>query len=177
MPGWLPLWGPSCKPSRPSAPPWKKSAGCWVIWKAEPPKRVLVRSPQGLSGYLLRDDAYLFSHDPQGHAEVAPALGMPFRPRPYESPTLRPIFQMNRPEGYMLEQLRQRLAKTSGLDPLLLLSVIGAQAPIGRLRYPLENTPPRASRSQVNGWPICWPKKARVNCSPAWWTATCCAVA
>ncbi len=110
---------------------------------AEAPKRVLVHSPQGLSGYLLRDGGgYLFSNDPQGHAEVAPALSMPFRPRPYEHPTLHPIFQMNLPEGYVLEQLRQRLAKTSGLDPLLLLSIIGAQAPIGRLRYQLEGAPP-----------------------------------
>jgi serine/threonine-protein kinase HipA len=38
----------------------------------------------------------------------------------------------------VLEQLRNRLAKTTGLDPLLLLTVIGSQAPIGRLRFTLE---------------------------------------
>jgi|UPI0006470700 serine/threonine-protein kinase HipA len=104
----------------------------------ESPTKVLVHTPQGLSGILQRDGSYLFSFAPDATPESAPALGMPLRARPYEFPSLHPIFQMNMPEGFVLEQLRNRLAKTTGLDPLLLLTVIGSQAPIGRLRFTLE---------------------------------------
>lgn len=53
---------------------------------------------------------------------------------------------MNMPEGFVLEQLRHRLAKTTGLGPLLLLTVIGSQAPIGRLRFTLEGAADGAER-------------------------------
>lgn len=105
--------------------------------RAEPP-RLLVHTPQGLAGRLQRAEQFLFGFDPSAAADVAPALGMPLRAMPYLRASLHPIFQMNLPEGYVLEQLRLRLAKTSGMDPLLLLSVIGSQVPIGRLRFTLE---------------------------------------
>jgi len=99
---------------------------------------VLVTTPQGLAGRLQRDGDYVFSFDPAAGEQAAPALGMPRRLKPYVHKSLHPIFQMNLPEGYVLEQLRQRLAKTTGMDPLLLLTVIGSQAPIGRLRFTAE---------------------------------------
>lgn len=105
---------------------------------AEAPPAVLVHTPQGLAGRVLRDGTgFLFSFDPAAGADTAPALGMPLRARPYAHPVLHPVFQMNLPEGYVLEQLRQRLSKSTGMDPLLLLTVIGAQAPIGRLSFTL----------------------------------------
>jgi len=64
---------------------------------------------------------------------------MPLRPLPYRRQSLFPIFQMNLPEGFVLEQIKLRLAKTGVADPLVLLNVIGSQAPIGRLRYSLED--------------------------------------
>lgn len=109
---------------------------------AEPVAAVLVDTPQGLSGRLQREGDYVFAFDPRAPAEAAPALGMPRRIKPYAHKSLHPVFQMNLPEGYVLEQLRQRLAKTTGMDPLLLLSVVGAQAPIGRLRFSAEGAPP-----------------------------------
>ncbi|MBS0339449.1 MAG: HipA N-terminal domain-containing protein [Proteobacteria bacterium] len=42
--------------------------------------------------------------------------------------------QMNLPEGYVLEQIRKRLAKAERLDPMLLLSLTGRDEPIGRVR-------------------------------------------
>lgn len=106
---------------------------------AQPRQVVVVGSAQGTSGRIARENAsYLFSFDPGAHAASAPALSMPFRARPYVHPSLHPIFQMNLPEGFVLEQLRNRLAKTTGMDPLLLISVIGSQAPIGRLRFRLD---------------------------------------
>ena len=103
---------------------------------------LMVHTPQGLAGRLQRDGSYIFTFDHQASPSTAPALSMPLRVKPYEHPTLHPIFQMNLPEGYVLEQLRSRLAKTTGMDPLLLLTVIGSQAPIGRLRYRLDGSAP-----------------------------------
>lgn len=102
---------------------------------AEPLPAVRVSTPQGLAGRLQREGDYVFAFDPHAVDLAAPALGMPRRVKPYLHPSLHPIFQMNLPEGYVLEQLRQRLAKTTGMDPLLLLTVIGTEAPIGRLRF------------------------------------------
>lgn len=114
---------------------------------AATPRQLLVHTPEGVSGYVRRDGDYLFTFAPEASADRAPSLTMPLRARPYEHATLHPVFHMNLPEGFVLEQLRTRLAKTSGLDPLLLLSVIGSQAPIGRLRFSLDGqaaVPPRA---------------------------------
>ncbi|WP_207911253.1 type II toxin-antitoxin system HipA family toxin [Roseateles saccharophilus] len=105
---------------------------------AEQTPAVLVSTPQGLAGRLQREGDYVFSFDPAAGEQAAPALGMPRRLKPYVHKSLHPVFQMNLPEGYVLEQLRQRLAKTTGIDPLLLLTVVGSQAPIGRLRFAAE---------------------------------------
>ena len=104
-----------------------------------PPLRVI--TPEGTAGHVRRDGDYFFTFAATASEEHAPSLTMPLRARPYDSATLHPVFHMNLPEGFVLEQLRNRLAKTSGLDPLLLLSVIGSQAPIGRLRFAFEGQP------------------------------------
>jgi len=109
---------------------------------AEQAPAVLVNTPQGLAGRLQREGEYVFTFDSQAGDLAAPALGMPRRIKPYVHTSLHPVFQMNLPEGYVLEQLRQRLAKTIGMDPLLLLTVIGSQAPIGRLRFSTEGAAP-----------------------------------
>lgn len=50
---------------------------------------------------------------------------MPVRLEEYRHRELHPIFQMNLPEGYVLEQLRNRLAKVVNVDPMLLLALSG----------------------------------------------------
>lgn len=52
-------------------------------------------------------------------------LLMPVRLEEYRHRELHPIFQMNLPEGYVLEQLRNRLAKVVNVDPMLLLALSG----------------------------------------------------
>ncbi|HVV96839.1 MAG TPA: type II toxin-antitoxin system HipA family toxin, partial [Rhodanobacteraceae bacterium] len=52
---------------------------------------------------------------------------------PYESGALPPVFAMNLPEGYVLSEIRDRLAKVVRIDPLLLLAITGDSHPIGRL--------------------------------------------
>lgn len=40
---------------------------------------------------------------------------------------------MNLPEGYLLEQLKFRLAKLVKVDPMLLLAISGSNSPVGRV--------------------------------------------
>lgn len=44
---------------------------------------------------------------------------MPMRLDEYLHRELHPIFQMNLPEGYVLERLRNRLGKVVNVDPIL----------------------------------------------------------
>lgn len=64
-------------------------------------------------------------------AEIS--LLMPHRIAQYATRELAPIFQMNLPEGYVLDRLRQRLAKATPIDPMLLLALTGREAAIGRV--------------------------------------------
>ena len=94
-----------------------------------------VSTPQGDSGALAFEDGrYLFTYSPHAPPAADISLLMPHRAEQYASPALHPIFQMNLPEGYVLEQLRNRLAKTTPLDPMLLLALTGREAAIGRVR-------------------------------------------
>lgn len=96
--------------------------------------RLDVATPQGPSGALSHEGgAYLFGYA-NAPAAAAISLTMPVRAAQYTHPSLHPIFQMNLPEGFMLEQLRHRLAKLMTLDPMVLLALAGGQAPIGRVR-------------------------------------------
>ncbi|MCF5720722.1 type II toxin-antitoxin system HipA family toxin [Pseudomonas syringae] len=93
-----------------------------------------VHTPQGESGSVLMSaDDYLFRYSDKALADSAVGLSMPVRAEEYRRRELHPIFQMNLPEGYVLEQLRNRLAKTVKVDPMLLLALSGSSAPIGRV--------------------------------------------
>jgi serine/threonine-protein kinase HipA len=93
-----------------------------------------VRTPQGESGLLTAQGGkyrFGYSHDAPREAEIS--LLMPQRMEPYVSDRLHPIFQMNLPEGYLLENLRRRLSKVAPFDPMLLLALTGREASIGRV--------------------------------------------
>lgn len=99
-----------------------------------------IYTPAGPAGMLSSANLdYLFVCDPSSYhpieqAGCAVSLTMPVRAQPYQSPSqLHPIFQMNLPEGYLLERLRNLLAKNSPLDPMLLLSSAAGEAAIGRV--------------------------------------------
>ena len=93
-----------------------------------------VHTPQGESGsVLVSANDYLFRYSDNAQAKSAVSLTMPVRAEEYRRRELHPIFQMNLPEGYVLEQLRNRLAKTVKVDPMLLLALSGSSAPIGRV--------------------------------------------
>lgn len=106
-----------------------------------PIDRLRVGTPQGDSGLLARTgEGYLFGYHDDASRSAEVSLLMPHRLEQYISGELHPIFQMNLPEGYVLERLRQRLAKATTVDPMLLLALTGRDAAIGRVHVqaPLE---------------------------------------
>lgn len=93
-----------------------------------------VATPEGPSGRILSSaEEYLFRYHEEADARAAVSLLMPVRMMEYRHRELHPIFQMNLPEGYVLEQLRNRLAKVVNVDPMLLLALSGSSSPIGRV--------------------------------------------
>jgi serine/threonine-protein kinase HipA len=106
-----------------------------------------------LAGTLARsqmeEDAYLFGYDSDCRNEDAVSLTMPVVRDQYPSMNgLLPIFEMNLPEGALLERLRQQFAKViPNFDSLGLLTIVG-QSQIGRLRYSVAGAVPRALPEQ-----------------------------
>jgi len=84
----------------------------------------------------LEADTFLFTYATDCRAEDAVSLTMPVIRDAYDSMgTVHPIFEMNLPEGALLEKLRTRFAKTvPDFDSLALLATVG-RSQIGRLRY------------------------------------------
>ncbi|WP_397458090.1 type II toxin-antitoxin system HipA family toxin [Pseudomonas asplenii] len=101
------------------------------------PLALEVATPDGFAGDLFwseRTRNYLFRYDRRaGHAHEL-CLSMPLRIDEYSSDQLHPIFQMNLPEGFLLDELKRRLSKIARLDPMMLLAISGSGYPIGRLR-------------------------------------------
>lgn len=80
---------------------------------------------------------HVFSYLPDAPATHFVSLSMPVRPESYEWPEgLHPVFQMNLPEGYQKELLRQKLGRSMPVDDFSLLALTGGQG-IGRISiYP-----------------------------------------
>jgi serine/threonine-protein kinase HipA len=96
-------------------------------------KHLVVSTPQGLAGDLRKEARYAFNysaHDPK--CEIS--LTMPLRAESYAGGALLPIFEMNRPEGYLLNKIEEAFAKVGGLDDMRLLDIVGGEQ-IGRLSY------------------------------------------
>lgn len=98
-----------------------------------------VSTPEGRSGRILTSaDDYIFRYHEKALPGMAISLSMPVRADEFRRRDLHPVFQMNLPEGYVLEQLRNRLAKTVNVDPMLLLALSGSSSPIGRVHVRSE---------------------------------------
>ena len=97
------------------------------------------------AGTLARSDVhdgeFLFEYLASCPKKNAVSLTMPVVRDQYDSMnTVPPIFEMNLPEGALLEKLRLRFAKTiPNFDDLHLLEIVG-QSQIGRLRYARAGT-------------------------------------
>lgn len=116
------------------------------------PAVLQVATPQGDSGKILTSAGdYLFRYHEDAHARAAISLLMPVRLDEYRRRELHPIFQMNLPEGYVLEQLRNRLAKVANVDPMLLLALSGSSSPIGRVAVSSSEVDALLRRQQFPG--------------------------
>lgn len=111
-----------------------------------------VATPEGASGRILTSGTdYLFRYHEDAKAQAAISLLMPVRLDEYRHRELHPIFQMNLPEGYVLEQLRNRLAKVANVDPMLLLALSGSSSPIGRVAVSSPEVDALLRRQQFPG--------------------------
>lgn len=111
-----------------------------------------VATPEGESGRILASAGdYLFRYHEDVEAKAAISLLMPVRFDEYRHRELHPIFQMNLPEGYVLEQLRNRLAKVANVDPMLLLALSGSSSPIGRVAVSSPQVDELLARQQFPG--------------------------
>lgn len=111
-----------------------------------------VATPEGDSGRILASAGdYLFRYHENIEAKAAISLLMPVRFDEYRHRELHPIFQMNLPEGYVLEQLRNRLAKVANVDPMLLLALSGSSSPIGRVAVSSPQVDALLARQQFPG--------------------------
>lgn len=94
------------------------------------------RPAGALSRSDTQPDTFLFGYLEHCAPADAVSLTMPIVRDQYDSMgALHPIFEMNLPEGALLEKLRLRFAKTvEDFDDLGLLSIVG-RSQIGRLRF------------------------------------------
>jgi serine/threonine-protein kinase HipA len=141
------------------------------------PATLKVSTPEGPSGRLFSSaDDYLFRYQEGTDARAAVSLLMPVRLEEYRHRELHPIFQMNLPEGYVLEQLRNRLAKVANVDPMLLLALSGSSAPIGRVLVNSQEVDALLQRRQFPGEKLeeilAW--DGTDDILPNWWSATSC---
>ena len=91
----------------------------------------------GLLGRTLDQRQYVFAYDQATESPDAQvSLTMPVRLESWLSRDLHPIFQMNLPEGALLEAIRRAIAKLAGEDDLTILRVTGGNQ-IGRNRFSL----------------------------------------
>jgi serine/threonine-protein kinase HipA len=94
-------------------------------------------TPVGVLAPSAEKPKYVFSYLPDAPATHFVSLSMPVRPESYEWPEgLHPVFQMNLPEGYQKDLLRQKLGRSMPVDDFSLLALTGGRG-IGRVSiYP-----------------------------------------
>jgi serine/threonine-protein kinase HipA len=89
------------------------------------------------SGLLAREQhKYIYTYAPGADTSVQVSLTMPPRLESWVSRELHPIFQMNLPEGALLEVIRRAIAKIIGEDDLSILRVTGGNQ-VGKNRFAL----------------------------------------
>ena len=93
----------------------------------------------------MGDFKSLLAYLPGSSPESIVSLTMPARTKSYEwDDQLPPVFQMNLPEGYLLQVLQEAFGPHVGANPLALLSIVGRNM-IGRMQVAV----PGANLEQV----------------------------
>ena len=103
------------------------AASSLAVWAAKVRSGILARE---------RGPEYVFAYSADAGTEAQVSLTMPVRVESWVSRDLHPIFQMNLPEGALLEAIRRAIAKVVGEDDLSILRVTGGNQ-IGRNRFSL----------------------------------------
>ncbi|MBN1849868.1 MAG: type II toxin-antitoxin system HipA family toxin [Deltaproteobacteria bacterium] len=101
------------------------------------------------SGLLAREkrQEYVFAYSPDVDPGAQVSLTMPVRLQSWGSRELHPIFQMNLPEGALLEAIRRAISKVMGEDDLTILRVTGGNQ-VGRNRFALpDEASPRTEKT------------------------------
>ena len=110
-----------------------------------------VWAAENRSGILSREQRqkYVFAYSVDAVVEAEVSLTMPVRLESWVSRDLHPIFQMNLPEGALLEAIRRAIAKVVGEDDLAILRVTGGSQ-VGRNRFALpgEESPHLAETAE-----------------------------
>ena len=107
------------------------SANALAVWAAS--------CRAGLLDRTLDQRQYVFAYDQAAEPLAAQvSLTMPVRLESWLSHDLHPIFQMNLPEGALLDAIRRAIAKIAGEDYLTILRVTGGNQ-IGRNRFSLPS--------------------------------------
>lgn len=88
---------------------------------------------------IERRQEYVFSYSAVAVKGAQVSLTMPVRLQSWLSRELHPVFQMNLPEGALLEVIRRAIAKVEGDDDLSILKVTGGNQ-IGRNRFTLPDS-------------------------------------
>jgi len=102
-------------------------ASSLAVWAAKVRSGILARE---------RGPEYVFAYSADSGTEAQVSLTMPVRVESWVSRDLHPIFQMNLPEGALLEAIRRAIAKVVGEDDLSILRVTGGNQ-VGRNRFSL----------------------------------------
>jgi serine/threonine-protein kinase HipA len=91
------------------------------------------------AGRLVRERRYehVFAYGLDASDSVQVSLTMPVRLASWQSRDLHPIFQMNLPEGALLDAIRKAIAKIVGDDDLAILRATGGNQ-VGRNRFSLS---------------------------------------
>jgi serine/threonine-protein kinase HipA len=103
------------------------AASSLAVWAAKVRSGILARE---------RGPEYVFAYSADAGTEAQVSLTMPVRVESWVSRDLHPIFQMNLPEGALLEAIRRAIAKVVGEDDLSILRVTGGNQ-VGRNRFSL----------------------------------------
>lgn len=105
------------------------TAHALAVWSAEYQAGLLDRTPD--------QQRYVFAYDQStASPDAQVSLTMPVRLESWLSRDLHPVFQMNLPEGALLEAIRRAVAKLVGEDDLTMLRITGGNQ-IGRNRFSL----------------------------------------
>ncbi len=129
-----------------------------AVWAAE--------QRAGLLGRTQDQRQYVFAYDPSLLSQDAQvSLTMPVRMENWLSRDLHPVFQMNLPEGALLEAIRRTIAKLAGEDDLTILRVTGGNQ-IGRNRFslPSDTTPGVVESAESLDELLTYPDTAELFC-------------